>query len=286
MAAPPEDRWIAVDGGNMRYQMRGSGPPLLLLHGLLGHSFSWRKALPVFSSSSTVFAVDMLGAGFSDFPARLDCGLDACARRLLLFMDAVGVGSCDLLASSHGGAVAMKAASLAPGRFTRLILVAPVNPWSHRRQWLVQLLRNRVLSFMLVKVAPYLTFSHRYILRRLFGDDKRIATGTLEGYSAPFTRAAALNYGVRVLRTWPEDLRNLESVLPEIVNIPTLLIWGDRDRAVDLSSASVLKSKFQHCRLVVFPGVGHLPYEEVPDDFHRAVLDFLQTSNASLTKSF
>ena len=52
-------------------------------------------------------------------------------------------------------------------------------------------------------------------------------------------------------------------------------MWGSLDTAVDPASASQLKQHFSDCRLVMFEGAGHLPYEEVPDDFNRAVAEFL-----------
>ena len=96
----------------MRYLRAGSGPPLVLLHGLMGYSFSWRFTLPVLSHYATVYAVDMLGAGFSDRPVGLDCRLRANAGRVLHFLDAVGIRSFDLLGTSYGGALAMMAADL------------------------------------------------------------------------------------------------------------------------------------------------------------------------------
>src|SRR5437899_4188470 len=98
-----EEQGVSLDGIRVRYLRSGSGPPLLLVHGLLGYSFSWRFAMPVLAEKATVYAVDLLGAGFSDRPARLDCTLRASAQRLLRFLDGVGVGSCDLLGTSHGG---------------------------------------------------------------------------------------------------------------------------------------------------------------------------------------
>src|SRR5580704_5787 len=119
-----EDHWITLDGARMRYLRSGDGPPLLLLHGLLGYSFSWRYAIPHLAPQATVHAVDMLGVGFSDRPQGLDPTLRASANRLLRFLDAVGIASCDLLGTSHGGAISMMAAALEPERVRRLILVA------------------------------------------------------------------------------------------------------------------------------------------------------------------
>jgi pimeloyl-ACP methyl ester carboxylesterase len=277
--APPQysiqDHWITLDGARMRYLRDGHGPPLVLLHGLLGYSFSWRYAIPVLAERATVHAVDMLGVGFSDRPPGLDCCLQASAERLLRFLDAAAIDSCDLLGTSHGGAVSMMAASLAPERIRRLILVAPVNPWSLFGKPTAAFLSNRFVSPVFVRAAPLLEIIHGYLLRRLYGDPSRIRPGTLQGYSAPFRMPGAFRYGISVLRTWSEDLQLLESALPRIAHIPTLILWGGVDNAVDPASASKLSRQFQDFRVQMFEGVGHLPYEEVPEEFNRAVMDFL-----------
>ena len=72
-----EERWSMIDGYRMRYLRSGSGPAVVLVHGLLGYSFSWRHALPVLSQSATVYAVDMLGTGF---PTSLQISSAASAR--------------------------------------------------------------------------------------------------------------------------------------------------------------------------------------------------------------
>jgi 4,5:9,10-diseco-3-hydroxy-5,9,17-trioxoandrosta-1(10),2-diene-4-oate hydrolase len=259
----------------MRYLRCGYGPPLVLVHGLLGYSFSWRYALPYLAQQANVHAVDMLGVGFSDRPAGMDCALRAAADRLLRFLDAVSVDSCDLLGTSHGGAVAMMAAALAPDRIRRLVLVAPANPWSSHGKWMAAFLSRPLVSSVFMQLAPMMQFSHGYFLRRLYGDARRIRPGTLEGYSAPFYLPGAFETGLGILRTWSQDLQVLQSVLPRIADIPVLMLWGTADLAVDPASAAPLSRQFKHCRVLMLDAVGHLPYEEVPEEFNRAVAEFL-----------
>jgi pimeloyl-ACP methyl ester carboxylesterase len=71
-------------------------------------------------------------------------------------------------------------------------------------------------------------------------------------------------------------LRELEAILPKLVDIPTLLMWGSDDPAVYASSAKAMAKHFRSCETVIFPGVGHLPYEETPDQFNRTLIQFLQ----------
>lgn len=270
-----EDHWITLDGGRMRYLRSGYGPPLLLLHGLLGYSFSWRYAIPVLAQQSTVHAVDMLGVGFSDRPPGMDCSLRASAERLLSFLDSVGVESCDLMGTSHGGAVSMMAAALSRDRIRRLVLVAPVNPWSRTGAAMAAFLSSRAVAPMFLRLAPHLTFTHDFLLRRLYGDPRRIRPGTLEGYAAPFAIPGQFEYSLRILRTWSQDLDQLEAALPRIAHIPTLLLWGGADAAVDPASAVPLSKQLKNCQVRIFDRVGHLPYEEVPDEFNRTVAEFL-----------
>jgi len=271
-----EDQWVSLDGIRVRYLRSGSGPPLLLLHGLLGYSFSWRFAMPILAQQATVYAVDMPGAGFSERPADLDCCLKASAERLLRFLDAAGLESCDLLGTSQGGAVAMMAAAIDPRRVRRLILVNPVNPWSVRGKWRANFLSSRPITPLFLRLAPHLTMMHDFILRRLFGDPRRIRPGTLDGYSAPFALPGAFINTLAVLRSWNRDLRQLERMLPRMNHIPTLMVWGSVDKAVRPESAYELLKHFQNCRLVMLKGVGHLPYEEMPEEFNRTVAEFLK----------
>ncbi len=273
------EHWIALDSApgspRVRYLSAGSGPPLLLVHGLLGYSFSWRFTIPALAQHSTVYAIDMLGTGFSDRPPGMDYSFKASAERLLRFMDKIGLASCDLLGTSHGGAVAMLAAALAPERIQRLILVDPVNPWSAHGKRLTAFLSNPLVAPLFVNLSPHVRRLHEFYHRRMFGNPRRIPPDSLDGYLKPMHIPGSYEYAIAVASTWNRDLRVLESMLPRIAQIPTLLIWGSSDTAVDPASAAQLQQCFKDCRLVMFEGAGHLPYEEVPEEFNRTVAEFL-----------
>jgi pimeloyl-ACP methyl ester carboxylesterase len=70
-------------------------------------------------------------------------------------------------------------------------------------------------------------------------------------------------------------MSKLEGVLRQVREIPALLLWGDRDRAVSLESGDLLRRYFKQSELVVLPCTGHLPYEECPEVFSRLVNSFL-----------
>ncbi len=278
LAAPPlppgiREAWDLSSGHRMRYLTAGSGRPLLLIHGLMGYSFSWRFNLSELARHATVYAVDLLGMGFSE-RCDVDCCLRAQAQRLAAFLDHLKVRQFDLLGTSHGGAVAILLASLDPGRVRRLVLSAPANPWSPYGRWLAPFLSHfpgRLAVPLLVHSPPFL----RYQLRRMYAEPSRITPGTLEGYAAPIAIPGTTDHVVRILRSWLADLEEVRRVLPSLADVPTLLLWGSRDLPVRLASAEPLRAQFHRAKLTVLDDVGHLPYEEVPDAFNRAVIEFL-----------
>lgn len=273
-----EEHWLPLAGSRMRYLKAGEGRALILVHGLLGYSFSWRFTMPALGPRATVYAIDNLGAGFSPCPDDLDCTVRGAAGRVLQFADALNLGEFDLLGTSHGGAVAMMAAALSTGRVRRLILVAPVNPWSPRGRKLAPFLASPIGSFLFRGTIERWRSLDYLWLRRLFGDPKKIPPDSLAGYRIPVIQNHGFRYGANIMKSWLSDLADLESVLPKVRDYPTLLVWGTKDGAVSFASAELLRRNFTNARLVTFDGVGHLPYEECPDEFNRVLIDFITAS--------
>ncbi len=276
----PEECFTTLDGGRVRYLQAGSGPPLVLLHGLLGYSFSWRFNLEALAQQRRVLALDQLGVGFSDRPRDLTCTMRAVAARTLAFIDQQAPGPFDLLGTSHGGAIAMwvaaQMAERGDRRLQRLILVAPANPWSTHGRRLAPFFAQPPVSAALHSILPRASFVWGFFIRRMYGDPARMPPGTVKGYSAALARDRSWEYGLSVLESWIEDLEGLKTLLPKLADLPTLLIWGDADPAVYPESAEPLREYFRNCEYVRLPGVGHLPYEEAPAEFNRAVTEFLR----------
>jgi pimeloyl-ACP methyl ester carboxylesterase len=281
--------WMDFNGARMRYLRAGSGPPLIFLHGLMGYSFSWRFAMPALAPYATTYALDTLGAGFSDRP-KIDHSMRATARRVLQFAENLGLSSFDLLGTSRGGAVAMCAASeclhAVKGavkdkeklRVRRLILVAPVNPYSPHGRRLAPFCGTRIGTVLTRAVLEYAPFLYPYFHERMYGDRTHIPPDALAGYTAPLAMPGLFEHALSIVSTWTADLRELEALLPSLAGIPTLLMWGSKDPAVYVSSMELLARHYPGAQKVVFPGVGHLPYEECAEDFNRELIRWLVAS--------
>ncbi len=275
--SPPvgcREEWIRVDGLKIRCWRAGAGPQLVLLHGLLGYSFSWRCAIPILAAQFEVFAPDLPGAGFSELSCHLDCRLSAAAERLRGFLDASGIESCALVGSSYGGATAVMFAATAPSRIRHLALVSPANPWSRIGRIRLALLRHRMIASLFPPIARGMRFLNPYFVRRMYGDASRISSETLRGYARPLARPGIFEHAVKIAGAWRADMREFQAALPRIRSIPTLLIWGSEDRVVDLASAALLEQSLPNSQLRVMDGVGHLPYEESPGEFCQVLTQF------------
>lgn len=222
------------------------------------------------------YAPDLLGMGHSERVQGLDTSLEATGKRLFAFMDAVGLEEADLLGTSHGGTLAMWMAATRPDRVRRLILVAPANPFCSASEPLIRFWQSALGKWFGMRV-PFLPRAVQEIaLARMYGRAECVANGTLDGYVTPLRIAGTPEHVLKLLAGWHEDMAALRERLRDLPEIQTLLIWGDRDRAVGLKSCALLRKYMPHSRLVVMRGAGHLAYEERPEEFNAAVLEFLK----------
>jgi 4,5:9,10-diseco-3-hydroxy-5,9,17-trioxoandrosta-1(10),2-diene-4-oate hydrolase len=272
-----EEGFVLVGGLKIHYQRAGVGRPLLLLHGLVGSAKNWRQNINFLSRDSRVYAVDLFNMGESERVPGLDAGLEATADRVAACMDALGLEEADIAGHSHGGAVAMMLAARHPYRVRRLILFAPANPFCDLGRQLIRFYQTP-FGIWLARHIPSLPGRLKATaLSRMYGDPSRVGKDTLEGYTDGLCVPGTVDHVLEIVRRWSVDMGVLRSALSDVAAKPTLLIWGDRDRAVGLQSGRQLQQTLTRSTLLVIPGVGHIPFEEMPDVCNRAMRDWLSS---------
>lgn len=266
---------LTIQGLRVHFLQSGSGFPVVLVHGLLAYSFSWRHTIPALARHFSVFAPDLLGTGFSDRVKDLDCSMRASAQRLIAFFDALGLREFDLVGTSHGGALSTIIAAELGRRIRRLVLVAPVNPWSRAGRKRIAVFSTAVGGMLFRHSFLRLDALNNWVLQRLFADPGKIPPGMFEAYAKPLRIAGSVDYLLGVVRCWQSDISMLEPLYAQI-HAPTLLVWGDSDTAVLPGSAKHVQRAIADSKLVMMSKTGHLPYEESPEEFNRVLLEFLR----------
>jgi pimeloyl-ACP methyl ester carboxylesterase len=282
-----ELRHIEIHGHRVGYRTGGSGPVLLLIHGMAGSSATWQYVLPALAERFTVVAPDLVGHGASEKP-RGDYSLGAFASGARDLLLALGHERATLVGQSLGGGVAMQFAYQFPERCERLVLVSSgglgdeVNlllrmlalPGS---EFVLQLGCNDLVHDAGTKVAGWLA--------RIGLHTGRHIDEVWEGYGSladADTRTAFLHTLRSVVDVGGQRV-SANDRLYLAAAMPTLIIWGDHDRIIPVSQGHAAHAAMPDSRIEIFAGAGHFPHCENPERFCRVVVDFMQTTQPSPT---
>jgi pimeloyl-ACP methyl ester carboxylesterase len=271
-------RSVSVCGHQMSYVTGGSGPPIVLLHGLGANSFTWRFVLPALAREYTVFAPDMLGCGASD-KVGVDYSLEAMAGYVLSFMDAVGLARAHIVGHSMGGGLALIFAHRHPARVDRLALVSS-GGMGRDMHWLLRISTLPGAEGVLGALAnPRLRIpqvSRQMEQRRMRRLDQTFDAQTptmLDRFQSRETRQAFLS----MLRGAGGLNGQRISALPVLAELamPVLLIWGARDATIPVSHGQLAAGLIPRAHLEVLPQCYHRPQLEAPQRFIELLLAFL-----------
>jgi pimeloyl-ACP methyl ester carboxylesterase len=255
-----------VDGRTVTGAEVGSGPPLLLLHGLGGTWAYWAPAMALLAGSARCIALDLPGFGRSDAPLG-GFTLDSAAAGLASAMDAIGAGPAVVCGHSLGGPLAVRLGLNHPEAASQLILVGPsgLKPapaWQSRALALMpvyRLLRRAPVPWehWLLRVAPL----RRAALRPLVDDPSTVSLEMARTIVDGGREARELQRAVTA--SFATGLAEEASA----VAAPIAAIWGDRDRMVPPADAEVLLRAVPSATLHLLPACGHLPMVERPHAF-------------------
>jgi pimeloyl-ACP methyl ester carboxylesterase len=259
---------IEVDGLRIAYERAGAGPPLVLLHGYVGDGpTTWRPQIEGLSDEFTVVVWDAPGAGRSSDPPE-SFGMAGFADCLAGFIDRLGLEKPDVAGLSFGGALALELYRRHSAIPMTLILTSAYAGWAGSLPADVAAQRLQQ-ALVLADLSPEEFV--RALLPTMFSEGTPAESVDTFGASM----LAFHPVGFRAMaRASGEDLRD---VLPHI-RVPTLLMYGDKDVRAPLTVAEDLHAALSGSTLVVLPDTGHLCNIEAPEEFNRAVRNFLRNS--------
>jgi pimeloyl-ACP methyl ester carboxylesterase len=275
-------QYRTIHGYKRAFVHVGSGPALLLLHGIGDSSETWRALIPELARDYTVIAPDLLGHGRSDKP-RADYSIGAYANGMRDLLTVLGVDRATVVGHSLGGGVAMQFAYQYPERCERLVLVSSggvsreVHPML---RFTAASNADLVLPLLGVRGARLATRATLGALALLGTETGRDAEDLRKVVEALPDARARLAF-VRTLRAVVDWRGQVVTMLDRsylIRDVPTLLLWGSRDPIIPLRHGHIAHAALPASRLEVFDGAGHFPHHADPTRFLRTVRAFLEST--------
>ncbi len=275
-------RQITIHGLTIAYHCAGSGPVVLMLHGMAGDSYTWDRVFPVLSRRFTVVAPDLLGHGNSATPAT-EYSLGAHTNILRDFLLALGHERATLVGHSYGGGVAMQLAYQFPGLCERIVLVGSggLGPEVNRLLRVLALpgaeqLFPLLCSHKLCEIGRNLASWLGAAGLRVSPEIEQIWR-SYESLSDAARRAAFF----RTLRAVIDSRGQSISARDRFyltAQVPMLIVWGSHDAIIPVEHAHQTHESLAGSRLDVFESAGHYPHCESPERFAAALSDFIDST--------
>jgi pimeloyl-ACP methyl ester carboxylesterase len=263
-SSKPPGEIIDVDGVAMHYIERGSGPnAAVLIHGFLGHTYSYRHLIPDLAKDHRVIAVDLKGFGYSGRIKNSDHSLAEQARLVSRLMDKLGIGRASVIGHSLGGEVAMRLAANHPERVDKLVLAASVS--GDRIPMLPVTPLIKPLLWLFARLFA------RRIFRRQFYDPRKATKEVYDAYRRPLRIKGTGDAVYETLR----DARGEKAVDTSGVKQPVLILWASHERILPRWTLSRLRKRFSRAEVATIDRAGHLLLEEQPGASNAGIRRFL-----------
>ncbi|HWD10611.1 MAG TPA: alpha/beta hydrolase [Solirubrobacteraceae bacterium] len=271
-------RWIVVDGETINTIVLGEGPPLVFVHGLSGCWQNWLEQVPVLAREHRVVTLDLPGFGSSPMPLG-EISISRYARLLDGLLDQLGIDAAAVVGNSMGGFIAAELAIAYPQRVERVVLISAAGISTYADPRTARALPTlRRGERILAASAAWLASRSDTVARRARLRQATLALvvrhpGRLPApLAAEQLRAAGKPGFVQALQSILDyDFRDR---LPEIA-CPTLIVWGDGDRLINMRDAGVFLDLIPGSRLVIFEDTGHMAMLERPAPFNALLRGFL-----------
>jgi pimeloyl-ACP methyl ester carboxylesterase len=270
---------VEAEGGG-----RGDRPTLLMIHGFGASLRTWDPIVPAFGDDYPVVRADLKGFGLSGHPRDGRYSIDENANIVAELVATMRLRRLVLIGHSYGGAVAvMAAASLRsaaarqsgmgePARLEALVLLDAAS-YEQRLPFFVEVHRHGLTRWLGLLVP--IDAGSRFVLRALVAQKSRVDPAMIERYAFPRRIPGARYSEVQTaLQILPASFAAVTRAIQSI-DVPTQIIWGDRDPAVPPAFAWRLHDDIPGSRVEVLADVGHLPHEERPDEVIRILSTFL-----------
>jgi pimeloyl-ACP methyl ester carboxylesterase len=282
MAKPPEIQYLTIHGHKRAFVKEGTGPALLLLHGLGCDHTTWQPVIQALSRRYTVIAPDLLGHGASDKP-RADYSVGGYANGMRDLLTVLGIDKVTVVGHSLGGGVAMQFAYQFPERTERMILVAPGGLGPEVTAALRAVTLPGFHTAMGVLTLPGVRHLTTAYLRGLAASGLSVTrdldevAAIIDSFKDPQARSA-IRHVVSAVIDWRGQIVTMADRAYLTAAMPMCVIWGTEDFVIPVGHAGNAAEMAPGCTVEVIGNAGHFPHKDHPQRFVKIVNDFIRTT--------
>jgi len=275
----PVHRDVTASGVRLRVVEAGSGPPVILIHGLFVDHTSWDLVMPELAQSFRVVALDLPGFGQSEKPpqSRFRYDIDAFAEAIADLYAGLELGPAALVGHALGGAIALTLAARHPELVSRLALIDSLCYESSSGRY-GDLARLPFIGSLALKQLWGRRLFRHHFQDTVFGPTSNVPPARIDRYYEAFNAPAARGSALATLRS-TVDTRGVVAQTTRI-QAPTLVIWGRHDRIWPASFGQRLSREIRHAGFELLDA-GHSPHEERPAEIVRILRRFLSAERKS-----
>lgn len=258
----------------MHYVEKGSGPNhVILLHGFRANTFTWRYMIdPLAEAGFHVWAVDLLGFGFSDKPEEVQYTLDFFLDQINAFMEGQDIPKAHFVGSSMGGGLSLWMSLYHPQRINSLTLIGALGYPLDLPIYVS--IGKHIGHFWMPFLGPSMV---RKGLEQVVYSEDSITPDQIHAYSLPYCFPGGAMASLNTLKNFDNQrLKDLSTRYIREITYPLLIIWGKQDNLIPFHHFEQFCHDFPKARKMLIPQCGHIPQEEKPEIVQLGIIDFLK----------
>ncbi len=264
-----DSKFVEVNSTAVHYKDQGSGPVLVLVHGTFGSLHTWDKWTEDLKGSFRVVRMDLPAFGVTGPGNGGDYSIGGYVAFLDAFASKLGLGRFSLAGNSLGGAIAWNYALAHPEKTGNLILVDAAGYPMKKLPFVIRLGTLPVLNMIGRYCTPRVLVEKA--IMDVYGDDGKITPELVDRYHTLLLREGNRAAFIREIQAPRKD----NSAMLKRISARTLILWGADDRWIPAEYGERFHRDIPGSELIVYPGAGHVPMEEIPLQTARDVKRFL-----------
>ena len=261
---PFKHHYFKVNDTTMHYVDEGEGEVLLFVHGTPSWSFEFRNVIKFLSKKYRCIAIDHIGFGLSEKPAKYDYTVQNHTASLLKLVTHLQLNQFTMLVHDFGGIIGLAAAEQIPEKIKGLVIL---NTWCRSIQDEPEYKKMKMIlgSPLMPLLYRYLNFSAKYILPAAFGERSRLTPEIHQHFLRPFSKVSERNGTIAFAKSLLLDQDYYASVgekLSILKDNPVLIIWGMKDEFITEKHLLWMQEQFPGSKVVRYDDAGHFVLEE------------------------